>query len=330
MAVLSTIVSGSLLCYTSEGETIFYLNQRDNTMQKEFTKAEAERYLNEQARDNDIVRLVHPLQKEVVNIEESDDVVVGSCFKVWGKEDRCENCSSLRASLKEDQAYKIELLNGRTYLVHSRYILIDGKAYVAEMVKDVTESLLLDSEEETKLSSLINSYNQMLLGDSMTGLYNRRFLDEQFVPSLRCCQDPHLLVNIAFVDLDDFKHINDAYGHLVGDELLKYGAAYFKSAYNSRLHGKERLAIRFGGDEFLIIACGIPFAAFKEDFAKVSSSLSREVSFLSSPRFHFDFSVGFASNQELPAAWTWEALVALADRRMYDSKKKIKGPGDIS
>ena len=299
-------------------------------MQKEFTKAEAERYLNEQARDNDIVRLVNPLQKEIVTIGENDDVLVGSCFKFWGKEDRCENCSSLRASSKKDQAYKIELMNGRTYLVHSRYIAIDGKGYVAEMVKDVTDSLLLDSKEETKLISLINSYNQMLLSDSVTSLYNRRFLDEQFVPSLRCCQDPHLKINIAFVDLNDFKCINDTYGHLVGDELLKYVAAYFKTAYNSRLHGKERLAIRFGGDEFLIVACGIPLPVFKEDFAKVSSILSREVCFLSSPSFHFDFSVGFAGSEELPSSWTWESLVALADRRMYDSKKKIKGPSEVS
>jgi two-component system, cell cycle response regulator len=299
-------------------------------MQKEFTKAEAERYLNEQARDNDIVRLVHPLKKEIVTIEKNDDVVVGSCFVVWGKEDRCENCSSLRASLKEDQAYKIELMNGRVYLVHSRYIAIDGKGYVAEMVKDVTDSLLLDSNEETKLTSLINSYNQMLLSDPVTGLYNRRFLDEQFVPSLRCCQDPLLKVNVAFVDLNDFKHINDTYGHLVGDELLKYEAAYFKTAFNSRLHGKERLAIRFGGDEFLIVACGIPYAAFKKDFAKVSSSLSRNVHFLSSPSFHFDFSVGFAGSEELPFSWTWESLVSLADRRMYNSKKKAKESGDFS
>jgi diguanylate cyclase (GGDEF)-like protein len=293
-------------------------------MQKEFTKAEAERYLNDQAKDNDIVRLVHPMQKEVVSIENNPEVVLGSCFKVWGKEDRCENCSSLRASLKEDQAYKIELMKDRTFLVHSRYISIDGKGYVAEMVKDVTDCLLLDSKKEDKLVALVNSYNHMLLSDSLTALYNRRFLDEQFVPSLRCCQDANLKVNIAFVDLDDFKHINDAYGHLVGDELLKYGAAYFKAAYNSRVHGKERLAIRFGGDEFLIIGCGVSFAAFKEDFTAISKAFIREVHFLSSPTFHFDFSVGFAGSEELGPNWQWDDLVSLADRRMYDSKKKMK------
>lgn len=299
-------------------------------MKKEFTKAEADLYLSEQAKDNDIVRLVHPMQKEVVSIENNRDIPVGTCFKVWGKEDRCENCTSLRASLKEDQAYKIELINGKTYLVHSRYIRIDGKDYVAEMVKDVSECLLLDSKEKDKIAALLNSYNQMLLSDSLTSLFNRRFLDEQFVPSLRCCQDQHLQVNIAFVDVDDFKHINDAYGHLVGDELLKYGAAYFKTAYGSRTHGKERLVIRFGGDEFLVIACGVSFSEFQSDFQRVSSAFQREVSFLNSPKFHFDFSVGFASNEELGPNWAWDDLVALADRRMYDSKKKVKGPSDAS
>jgi two-component system cell cycle response regulator len=320
------MVGFCFLCYTNDELTVPL--EKEITMQKEFTKAEAERYLAEQAKDNDIVRLVHPMQKEVVSIEDDHDVPVASCFKVWGKEDRCENCTSLRASLKEDQAYKIELLNGKTYLVHSRYILIDGKGYVAEMVKDVSECLLLDSKEKDKISALVNSYNQMLLTDSLTSLFNRRFLDEQFVPSLHCCQDRHLQVNIAFVDVNDFKRINDAYGHLVGDELLKYGAAYFKTAYCSRVHGKERLVIRFGGDEFLVVACGISFLEFQSDFQKVSSSFKREVSFLGSPTFHFDFSVGFASNEELGPHWVWDDLVSLADRRMYDSKKLGKAPTD--
>jgi two-component system, cell cycle response regulator len=291
-------------------------------MQKEFTKEEAKVYLREQAKDNDIVRLVHPVEKEVVSIENDRDIPVGTCFKVWGKEDRCENCTSLRASLSEDQAYKIEMMKGRTYLVHSRYIKIDGKAYIAEMVKDVTDCLFLDSREKDDITALVNDYNQMLLSDSLTGLFNRRFLDEQFVPSLQCCQDSTLKVNIAFVDFNDFKHINDSYGHLVGDELLKYGSAYFKGIYHSREHGKERLCVRFGGDEFLLIVCGVSFAEFKEEFDQVSASFSRNANFLSSPTFTFDFSVGFASSEELPHPLVWANLLALADRRMYDSKQK--------
>jgi diguanylate cyclase (GGDEF)-like protein len=297
-------------------------------MQKEFTKQEAKLYLEEQAKDNDIVRLVHPFDKKVVTVEDDKDVVVGTCFKVWGKEDRCKNCTSLRASLKEDQAYKIELLNGKTYLVHSRYIKIDGHGYVAETVKDVTECLLFDSKEKDSITALVNSYDQMLLTDSLTTLFNRRFLDEQFVPSLGCCQDPHLQVNLAFIDLDNFKHINDAYGHLVGDELLKYGARYFKGFYNSQLHGKERLCIRFGGDEFLVVSCGVDLASFKAEFEKISDGLSREVQFLSSPKFSFDFCVGFASSDQLAKPWKWADLVALADRKMYDSKKDVKSPAN--
>lgn len=219
-------------------------------------------------------------------------------------------------------------MNGKTYLVHSRYIKIDGKSYVAEMVKDVTECLLFDSKEKDNITALVNSYNQMLLTDSLTTLYNRRFLDEQFVPSLSCCQDPHLQVNIAFIDLNDFKGINDAYGHLVGDELLKYGALYFREAYHSREHGKERLCIRFGGDEFLVVCCGVDLATFKADFQKVSDRFPREAQFLNSPKFAFDFCVGFAGSQELKQPWEWDDLVALADRRMYDSKKGTKSPAN--
>jgi diguanylate cyclase (GGDEF)-like protein len=294
-------------------------------MQKEFTKREADLYLKEQAKDNDIVRLVKPFEKEVITLKSGKEMAAGTCFRVWGKEDRCENCTSLRASHEQGQAYKIELLEDKSYLVHSRYLSINGKDYVAEMVKDVTNCLLLDSFEKDKIATLLNTYNQMLLSDALTGIFNRRFLDEQFVPSLRCCQDPHLVVNLAFVDLNDFKRINDAYGHLVGDELLKYGASYFKLAFHSREHGKERLAVRFGGDEFLIISCGVPFARFKTEFLALSKGMKRDVSFLSSPLFHFDFSTGLASSEELGEGWSWETLIALADRRMYDSKKTKEG-----
>lgn len=105
----------------------------------------------------------------------------------------------------------------------------------------------------------------------------------------------------------------------------KYSAHYFKDAYHSREHGKERLVVRFGGDEFLVLACGIDFTSFKEEFMKISSRLNREVQFLSSPKFTFDFSVGFAGSEELAYPWKWENLVAMADRRMYDSKKNKTG-----
>ncbi|GAA1936137.1 hypothetical protein GCM10009775_30040 [Microbacterium aoyamense] len=82
--------------------------------------------------------------------------------------------------------------------------------------------------------------------DSLTGLHNRRFLDDR-LHTLLADGD----VGLVFLDLDDFKRINDTYGHDVGDAVL--------TAAGRRLTGVTRssdLAIRFGGDEFVIVVVG--------------------------------------------------------------------------
>jgi len=288
-------------------------------MKTDFTRQEAQDYLSAMRVDNDLVRLVDPIARNVLT-DDGGPRENEICHSVWGHCDRCENCTSLRALRSGERAYKLETLNENTYWVCSRFLRIDGQPFVAELVCDVTNRLIMDSNQRDQIGRLINSYNQMLITDSLTGVYNRRFLDEHFIPSLKCCHEDSISVNLAFIDMDGFKVINDRYGHRAGDRLLRDVAGFWKLHFNSRERGKERLVIRYGGDEILVIACGIPLEKFSEEIRHYDGEM-RKICYLSDKiQFTFDFTFGITSSEAFPPDWTWDGLIEAADRKMYQRK----------
>ena len=98
-------------------------------------------------------------------------------------------------------------------------------------------------------------YREMSLRDPLTGLYNRRHIDEQLSRLLGPGSLPAASVSIALVDLDHFKRINDTFGHDVGDAVLRRIAALLQSAVpadSARALGGS-FAARMGGEEFLLV-----------------------------------------------------------------------------
>ena len=85
--------------------------------------------------------------------------------------------------------------------------------------------------------------------DSLTGLYNRRYAEEQFPFLQESCQRSDEVIAIAILDLDKFKSINDTYGHLGGDLTLKKVAKLLENDFKR----DGDVIVRYGGEEFLII-----------------------------------------------------------------------------
>jgi diguanylate cyclase (GGDEF)-like protein len=86
--------------------------------------------------------------------------------------------------------------------------------------------------------------------DPLTGLFNRRYLEESLTRELRRAARAGRTVSVVMMDLDNFKHFNDAFGHQAGDLLLKEVA----SVLGTRLRAGD-LACRFGGEEFSLVLC---------------------------------------------------------------------------
>jgi diguanylate cyclase (GGDEF)-like protein len=87
------------------------------------------------------------------------------------------------------------------------------------------------------------------LQDPLTGLYNRRHLDERLAAELAAAQRHGRPVSLLMVDVDHFKAVNDVHGHLAGDEALKMVAFVLRGAVR-----KEDVLARYGGEEFVVVA----------------------------------------------------------------------------
>jgi two-component system cell cycle response regulator len=168
---------------------------------------------------------------------------------------------------------------------------------VATLVRATQAAILEHRLTATRLQAIT---------DELTGLGNRRhFLKElETILASATAHDPHALV---LFDLDGFKHFNDSFGHLAGDELLQTLAAQLAAAV-----GDSGRAYRLGGDEFCVLLAGDP-RTLDETLPRLEDALSAERDGL-----QVGCSYGLAL---LPQeAGEVRAALALADRRMYERK----------
>jgi diguanylate cyclase (GGDEF)-like protein/PAS domain S-box-containing protein len=109
---------------------------------------------------------------------------------------------------------------------------------------DITEIKQIEAERE----ELLGQVQEMARRDSLTGLPNRRALEEQLPQAMARARRHRSALSLAILDIDHFKAYNDTHGHLAGDEVLHACAA----AWDSALRGEDTI-VRFGGEEFLVL-----------------------------------------------------------------------------
>ena len=134
--------------------------------------------------------------------------------------------------------------------------LIDGGLFlVIGLVSSISISYTIDRQRRRLFAQVKllaqerDNHERLALHDSLTGLPNRLLLRERMGQSLARAKRHHGQFAVLFVDLDDFKSVNDSYGHAVGDEVLRQIAANLQE----RVRDEDTVA-RIGGDEFVILS----------------------------------------------------------------------------
>lgn len=184
------------------------------------------------------------------------------CYSFWGRTEPCENCVSAKAFLTQKDAVKLEFSKDGVYKVIARYVEVDGKSCVMELLREFDEENFIDLSGEEKLLSHINNYYEKTYTDIMTGIYNRRFYEEKLKNST-------LTAGVAMIDLDDFKVYNDVYGHAAGDTVLTAFAAEIRKD----IRASDKV-IRYGGDEFLLVMPGVREGSFETMLKRILQNIS--------------------------------------------------------
>lgn len=148
--------------------------------------------------------------------------------------------------------------------------------------------------------------------DPLTNVYNRRTVDKAFIRLVTASQAKEKRIGVVLIDLDEFKSVNDTFGHLKGDQLLKHVADLIK--VNAK---KEDLVVRWGGDEFVHVIPDVEENFQTEYVERLTKQLANlNMDFLSS----MSASMGVAV---YPDDGTYfETLVQQADVSMYEMKNE--------
>lgn len=252
----------------------------------------------------DEARIVDPKAKKVMTVTEDGSLRPGpdSCHNIWHRNVNCEDCVSSRACNRNIRLEKIECVENDMFHVTCSPVELEGGRYVLETIGKVHNDAVRDAASDETFASFIRTLQDHLYKDALTGVMNRRFFEEN-TKSINSSSA------IAVIDMDDFKHINDVYGHVVGDLALKAAAEEIKK------HTRESdILVRFGGDEFLLAYDQIPRDTFLEKMESIRTAITQIV-IPKAPGLKLSVSIG-CSYSETGAPLSFES----ADIQLYVAK----------
>jgi diguanylate cyclase (GGDEF)-like protein len=159
---------------------------------------------------------------------------------------------------------------------------------------------------------LMNELEETLRRDKLTNLYNRRYFEETIEKSFINVDVKRKIFSVIMIDLDDFKIINDTYGHKVGDEVL----IYFAQALNKNVRNED-LVVRYAGDEFILFLNNTDEKGSLNFISRIRESLTG----YSKENIKINFSAGICEYTE---NMNLDKLITIADDNMYKEKRSHK------
>lgn len=161
---------------------------------------------------------------------------------------------------------------------------------------------------------LRDTLHAQAMRDGLTGLFNRRFMEESLLREIRRAERTHAPLALIMIDIDHFKRFNDNFGHPAGDALLRGVGKMLQAA----MRGSD-LACRYGGEEFTIILPGTPLSAASEIAEKLrKNAQALDIAMEGHALDKITISLGVASFPQ--HGDSWEAVLHAADLALLNAK----------
>ncbi|WP_257984502.1 putative bifunctional diguanylate cyclase/phosphodiesterase [Neobacillus cucumis] len=217
-------------------------------------------------------------------------------------------------SITQPISYIVEHVNEIAQGNFGRHLLLKRKDELGLLTENVNamSTDLHQYVEDLQHSKALIEYQAN--HDPLTGVLNRRFLQEKLSSILNQAVENREAVSVLFIDMDRFKQVNDSYGHTKGDELLKVIAIRI----NNSLDSERSLIIRQGGDEFIILLRNHDQDETKAVAEKLIETLKSPYT-IEGNEFYLGASIGISRYPEQTR--NMETLISYADMAMYNAKK---------
>ena len=197
------------------------------------------------------------------------------------------------------------------------YVVLSALSFVVEAVRDRVHCMF--SEKQAELEKTNEEVYNSAIRDALTGFYNRTFLTDVFEATISQALRDDRPVVMILLDIDNFKTINDNFGHLAGDDAL----VIVSDAIRLKIKRKSDFVIRYGGDEFLIAL----FDISAKNAKLFATSIIEEVSKLTVPGCDCSVQISmglveldYLDAQKVDMTELVRQLISIADKNMYRAK----------
>ncbi len=180
---------------------------------------------------------------------------------------------------------------------------------------DVEQASTSRINKTATMQSLLTDLSTLVLEDSLTGLFNRRYFDRALQGEIERSARDHRSLALAIIDIDYFKRVNDTWGHDGGDEVLKTVA----NIMNKNIRQTDTL-LRIGGEEFAVIMPNVRYQVAENVMERLRLDIQDSIIPIKNKELHVSVSIGIAVREpdKLVSA---DELYKLADKALYQAKE---------
>jgi two-component system cell cycle response regulator len=281
---------------------------------------ESEKFVDTLSRDEDIVMAVRSGEQGIALAQQNDfDVIILSIN--LASEDGLRLCSHLRSN-ERTRAVPILIVSEETDIKRIAQALeIGAHDYILrpvdrnEMLARVHTQIRRKRYQDRLRANYEKSLAQALT-DSLTGLYNRRYMQVHLDTLLKKNAEAKKSLCVMMLDIDHFKLVNDTYGHGVGDEVLKTYAERVSNCLRS-----FDLVVRLGGEEFLVVLPDTSMEVAKQVAERIRKSICNTPFRVSAPIGYINVSVSIGAVLIENGNSTVDEALQRSDVELYKAKE---------